>query len=47
MASHCESGTTISIPSQKDIKAILSKLTNLEEIVWTQEEPQNMGAGIH
>ncbi|UJM26000.1 2-oxoglutarate dehydrogenase E1 component [Bacillus altitudinis] len=28
----------------KDIKAILSKLTNLEEIVWVQEEPQNMGA---
>ncbi|WP_345807707.1 2-oxoglutarate dehydrogenase E1 component [Bacillus pumilus] len=28
----------------KDIKAILSKLTNLEEIVWAQEEPQNMGA---
>ncbi|BBP90085.1 hypothetical protein BsIDN1_37030 [Bacillus safensis] len=28
----------------KDIKGILTKLTNLEEIVWVQEEPQNMGA---
>ena len=28
----------------KHIKAIFSKLPNLEEIVWVQEEPQNMGA---
>ncbi|MGG3643070.1 2-oxoglutarate dehydrogenase E1 component [Bacillus gobiensis] len=27
----------------KEIKKVLSKLTNLEEIVWVQEEPQNMG----
>ncbi|WP_273124788.1 2-oxoglutarate dehydrogenase E1 component [Metabacillus sp. HB246100] len=29
---------------KKIISSILSKLTSLEEIVWVQEEPQNMGA---
>ncbi|MDA1475050.1 2-oxoglutarate dehydrogenase E1 component [Bacillus changyiensis] len=28
----------------KHLKAIFSKLSQLEEIVWVQEEPQNMGA---
>ncbi|MFB4475796.1 2-oxoglutarate dehydrogenase E1 component, partial [Oceanobacillus caeni] len=30
-------------PAEK-ISEILSKYKNLEEIVWTQEEPKNMGA---
>ncbi|KYD02527.1 2-oxoglutarate dehydrogenase E1 component [Bacillus atrophaeus] len=28
----------------KEIKELFAKLPNLEEIVWVQEEPQNMGA---
>ncbi len=31
---------------KKIISSIISKLTSLEEIVWVQEEPQNMGAWL-
>ena len=29
---------------QKEIKAQINKYPNLEEVVWAQEEPRNMGA---
>ena len=29
---------------RQEVEALLKKYTKLEEIVWTQEEPQNMGA---
>ena len=31
----------------KDIKEVLAKYSNAEEVVWAQEEPRNMGAWSH